>query len=43
MKRTYKNNAPEDVSYFIGNEVEIKKIFTLDELLPSSFGPENLQ
>jgi hypothetical protein len=22
MKRTYKNNAPEDVSYFIGNEVE---------------------
>ena len=22
MKRTYKNNAPDDVSYFIGNEVE---------------------
>ena len=26
----------------IGNEKEIKKIFTLEELLPYSFGPENL-
>ncbi len=32
-----------NIPIIIGNEVEIKKIFTLDELLPSSFGPENLQ
>ena len=32
-----------DIPIIVGNEVEIKKIYTLDELLPSSFGPENLQ
>ena len=32
-----------DIPIIVGNEVEIKKIYTLDELLPSSFGPENLK
>ena len=32
-----------DIPIIVGNEVEIKKIYTLNELLPSSFGPENLQ
>ncbi len=32
-----------DTPIIVGNEVEIKKIYSLDELLPSSFGPENLK
>ena len=32
-----------DIPIIIGNEVEIKKVFSLNELLPSSFGPENLK
>ena len=31
-----------NIPIIIGNEKEIKKIFRLEELLPFSFGPENL-
>ena len=31
-----------DIPIVIGNEKNIKKIFTLKDLLPYSFGPENL-
>ena len=34
--------ASLNVPIIVGNEKEIKKIFTLEELLPYSFGPENL-
>ena len=34
--------ASLEVPIIVGNEKEIKRIFTLSELLPSSFGPENL-
>ena len=34
--------ASLDIPIIVGNEKEIKRIFTLSELLPSSFGPENL-
>ena len=34
--------ASLNVPVIVGNEKEIKKIFTLKELLPYSFGPENL-
>ena len=34
--------ASLNVPIIVGNEKEIKKIFTLEELLPFSFGPENL-
>ena len=34
--------ASLNVPIIVGNEKEIKKIFTLKELLPYSFGPENL-
>ena len=34
--------ASLEIPIIIGNEKEIKRIFTLSELLPSSFGPENL-
>ena len=30
------------IPIIVGNDKEIKRIFTLSELLPSSFGPENL-
>ena len=35
--------ASLEVPIIVGNEKEIKRIFTLSELLPSSFGPENLE
>ena len=34
--------ASLEIPIIVGNEKEIKRIFTLSELLPSSFGPENL-
>ena len=34
--------ASMEIPIIVGNEKEIKRIFTLSELLPSSFGPENL-
>lgn len=34
--------ASLETPIIVGNEKEIKRIFTLSELLPSSFGPENL-
>jgi len=34
--------ASLNVPIIVGNEKEIKKTFTLEELLPYSFGPENL-
>ena len=34
--------ASLNVPIIVGNEKEIKRIFTLEELLPYSFGPENL-
>ena len=34
--------ASLNVPIIVGNEKKIKKIFTLEELLPYSFGPENL-
>ena len=35
--------ASLEIPIIVGNEKEIKRIFTLSELLPSSFGPENLE
>lgn len=34
--------APPNTPIIIGNEKKIQKIFTLKDLLPYSFGPENL-
>ena len=34
--------ASLSIPIIVGNEKEIRKIFTLEELLPHSFGPENL-
>ena len=34
--------ASLETPIIVGNQKEIKRIFTLSELLPSSFGPENL-
>ena len=34
--------ASLEIPIIVGNEKEIKRIFTLSELVPSSFGPENL-
>ena len=34
--------ASLEIPIIVGNEKEIKRVFTLSELLPSSFGPENL-
>ena len=34
--------ASLETRIIVGNEKKIKRIFTLSELLPSSFGPENL-
>ena len=35
--------ASLEIPIIVGNEKKIKRIFTLGELLPSSFGPENLE